>query len=101
MSDSATPWTVALQAPLSMGFSRQESWGGVPCPPPGIRSGSPALQAEPLLSEPPGTWEKDNETARAPCVSFGLTWEAGRKLRNASGSHHPSSLKHRDLIIRL
>ena len=31
----ATPWTVALQAPLSVGFSRQEYWGGLPCPPPG------------------------------------------------------------------
>ena len=30
-----TPWTVALQAPLSMGFSRQEYWGGLPCPPAG------------------------------------------------------------------
>jgi len=30
-----TLWTVALQAPLSMGFSRQESWSGLPCPPPG------------------------------------------------------------------
>ena len=35
MSDSATPWTVACQAPLSMGFSRQECWSGLPCPPPG------------------------------------------------------------------
>ena len=31
----ATPWTVALQAPLSMGFSRQEYWSGLPFPPPG------------------------------------------------------------------
>ena len=31
----ATPWTVDLQAPLSMGFSRQECWSGLPCPPPG------------------------------------------------------------------
>ena len=31
----ATPWTVARQAPLSMGFSRQEYWRGLPCPPPG------------------------------------------------------------------
>ena len=31
----ATPWTVALQAPLPMGFSRQEYWNGLPCPPPG------------------------------------------------------------------
>ena len=29
-----TPWTVALQAPLSMGVSRQEYWSGLPCPPP-------------------------------------------------------------------
>ena len=35
MSDSATLCTVALQAPLSMGFSRQEHWSGLPCPPPG------------------------------------------------------------------
>ena len=31
----ATPWTVAHQAPLSMGLSRQEYWSGLPCPPPG------------------------------------------------------------------
>ena len=30
-----TPWTVAHQAPLSMGFSRQDYWSGLPCPPPG------------------------------------------------------------------
>ena len=36
MSDSATPWTVGRQAPLSMGFSRQEYWSGLPCLPPGI-----------------------------------------------------------------
>ena len=31
----ATLWTVACQGPLSMGFSRQEYWSGLPCPPPG------------------------------------------------------------------
>ena len=31
----ATPWTVVCQAPLSMGFSRQEYWSGLLCPPPG------------------------------------------------------------------
>ena len=31
----ATPWAVARQAPLSMGFARQEYWRGLPCPPPG------------------------------------------------------------------
>ena len=33
--DSVYLWTVAHQAPLSMGFSRQEDWNGLPCPPPG------------------------------------------------------------------
>ena len=51
-----TPWTVAHQAPQSMGFSRQEYWSGFPCPPPrylphpGIKPGSPALQADTLPS---------------------------------------------------
>ena len=35
MSGYATPWTVALEAPLSMGFSRREHWRGLPCPLPG------------------------------------------------------------------
>ena len=54
-----TPSTVACQAPLSMEFSRQEYWSGLPCPSPGdlsnpeIKSGSPALQADSLPSEPP------------------------------------------------
>ena len=34
----ATPWTAARQSPLSMGFSRQEYWSGLPCPPPGESS---------------------------------------------------------------
>ena len=54
----AIPWTVACQAPLSMEFSRQEQWSGLPCPSPGdlpnpgIDLGSSALQANSLLSEP-------------------------------------------------
>ena len=60
MSDSAIPWTVANQAPLSMEISRQEYWSELPCPPPGdppdpgIKPWSPALQADSLLSEPSG-----------------------------------------------
>ena len=56
----ATPWIVAYQAPLSMGFSRQEYWSGLPfpssgdLPDPGIEPWSPALQADALTSEPPG-----------------------------------------------
>ena len=51
---------VAYQAPLSMGFSRQECWSGLPLPSPGdlpnpgIEPGSPAMQADALPSEPPG-----------------------------------------------
>ena len=56
----ATPWTVAHRAPLSMGFSSQEYWSGLPfpspgdLPDPGIKPRSPALQADSLPSEPPG-----------------------------------------------
>ena len=35
VSSSATPWTLARQVPFSWGFSRQEYWSGLPCPPPG------------------------------------------------------------------
>ena len=58
MSDSfATPWTVACQAPLSLGFPRQEYWGGLPfpspedLPDPGIEPKSPTLQADSLPTE--------------------------------------------------
>ena len=56
----ATSWTVACQAPLSMGFSRQEYWSGLPfpspgdLPDPGIEPRSPTFQADALPSEPPG-----------------------------------------------
>ena len=56
-----TPWTVAHQAPLSMGFSRQEYWSGLPFPSlgklldPGIEPGPPTSQADSLPSEP---WRK-------------------------------------------
>ena len=52
MSDSAIPWTVAHQAPLSTGFPRQEYWSGLPFPSPGdlpnsgIKAASPVLQAD-------------------------------------------------------
>ena len=51
---------LAYQAPLSMGFSRQEYWSGLPfpspgaLPDPGIKPGSPGLPADALPSEPPG-----------------------------------------------
>ena len=45
----ATLWTVAGQAPLSMGFSRQEYWSGLPCPPPGDLP-NPGIQPASLMS---------------------------------------------------
>ena len=56
----ATSWTVALQAPLSMGFPRQEYWRGLPfstpgdLPDPGIKSASPALAGSLFTTVPPG-----------------------------------------------
>ena len=55
-----TPWSVALQAPLSVGFSRQEYWSGLSFPSPGdfpdpgFVPGFPALQADCLQAEPQG-----------------------------------------------
>ena len=59
-NSSGTPWTVAHQAPLSMGFSRQEYWSGLPCPPPedfpkpGIEPTSPELAGGFFTTEPRG-----------------------------------------------
>ena len=56
----ATTWTTGHQAPLSMGFSRQEYWSEFPCPPPGdlpdpgVEPRSPPLQMDSLTTEPPG-----------------------------------------------
>ena len=72
VSDSLpSPWTVASQAPPSMGFSRQEYRSGLPFPSPrdlpnpGIEPGSPTFQADALTSEPPGkpfTKQEKNST---------------------------------------
>ena len=70
----ATPWTVACQVPPSMGFSKQEYWSGLPFPSPGdlsnpgFKHGSPALQADSLLSElPGGTYSQTHILAEACC----------------------------------
>ena len=60
----ATPWTVAHQALLSMGFSRQEYWSGLPfpspgdLPDPGMEPRSPGLWADALTSESPGKMKR-------------------------------------------
>ena len=75
----AIPWTVAYQAPPSMGFSRQECWSGLPFPSPGdlsnpgVEPRSPALQADALPSEPPGN---------------GITQQAYHQKNPVSICHH-------------
>ena len=104
----ATPWTVAYHAPPSMGFSRQEYWSGLPfpspedVPDPGIEPGSPALQADALLSEAQGkssfpylankatnVWPQDMITGNHGC-KVTSTEEVLGKCQLASGPryHH-------------
>ena len=65
-----TPWTVAHRAPLSIGFSRQEYWSGLPFPPPwdlpdpGIKPASPALAARFFTTELPGNHLLSLENAK-------------------------------------
>ena len=61
----ATPWTVAHQAPLSMGFSRQEYWSGLLCPPPGDL---PNLGIKPKFPMSPAS--------AGGFFTTGATWEA-------------------------
>ena len=89
MSDSATPWTTAHQAPLSMRFSRQEYWNGLPFPSPGVlpnpglESRSPALQADSSPSDLPRNpsllggvkmsgplWSFPTSLCSSPCEHF-------------------------------
>ena len=70
----ATPWTVAHQAPLSVEFSRQESWSGLPflspgdLPKPAIKPGSPPLQADSLPSELPGKPKMQVPNSQIQCT---------------------------------
>ena len=70
-----TPWTVDCLSPLSMGFSQQEYWNGLSCPPPEdlpnpeIKPRSPTLQPDSLASEPPG---KPKNTGVGPIPSSGF-----------------------------
>ena len=76
----ATPRAVAHQAPPSMGFSRQEYCSGLPfpspgdLPDPGIEPRSPALQADALISEPPGKPCKDYD--------YSLKWSNRQEIKH-------------------
>ena len=87
----ATPWTIALQAPLSMGLSRQEYWSGLPFPPPrdlpnpGIKSTSPALAGGFFTTKPP---RKPRSFHRSPLLQG--HFYAAPSQRRAQGVHsHP------------
>ena len=89
----ATSWTVAYQAPPSVGFSRQEYWSGLPFPSPGdlpnpgIEPGSPALQADALPSEPPGKFRcKSPEAERRSAKKVQCT------LNKKKGGHFRGDL---------
>ena len=87
----ATPWTVACQAALSVGFSRQEYWSGLPFPPtgdlpdPGIEPRFPALQSDSIPCEPPGKRKESTKhlCAEAPgseeCLDLILSSKCGPK----------------------
>ena len=97
--DSVTPWTIARQVPLSMGFSRQY-WSGLPFPPPGnvpnpgIEPGSFALQADCLLAELP---EK-------PQLAFDLMYQMDSQsklvTRNKEG-HYEVKVNHKEDITNV
>ena len=87
-----TPWTVACQAPLSMEFSRQEYWSGLPLPSPeefpnpGTEPRSPTLQADSLLYEPLGK-EREIESESRSVISDSLQPHGLHSLWNSSGQN--------------
>ena len=84
----ATPWTVARQAPLSVGFSRQEYWSWLPFPSPGdlpdtgIKPRSPTLQAESLPFEPLGAPVKPWRQAENSGTGVGVMTKCPCHVRN-------------------
>ena len=95
MSDSLQPpWTVPLQAPLSMEFARQEDWSGLPFPSPGylsdpgIEPTSPALAGEFFTIEPPG---KPPTPSR--CIEFSIFLATSRPLFSSPQLKAPYHLK--------
>ena len=86
LSDFLTLWTAACQPPLSLEFSRQECWSGLPLPSPGdlpdpgIEPGSPTLQADSSLSEPPGKPKNTGVGSLSLLQGIFLTQESNRGL---------------------
>ena len=93
----ATPWTVAQQAPLSMRFSRQEYRSGLPfpfpgdLPDPGVKPGSPALQAVSFPTELQWVAGGLHKWSRAPTEGCGQTKGTGAPWRSRREWQVPSS----------
>ena len=87
LSDSATSWTVAWQASLSIGFSRQEYWSGLAFPSPGdlpnpgIKSRSPVLQKDSLPAEPQGKPKNTGVGSLSLLQQIFLTWKSNQDLQ--------------------
>ena len=114
---SVTPGTAAHQAPLSMGFSREEYWSGVPFPPPGAfptwelnlhLSTSSALAAGSLPQAPPGKpWVTQSTSCpvatpvgmtglvSGPCALMGTYWDPSSQARREEENAGPSGIGQR------
>ena len=94
-----TPWTIAYQAPPSMGFSRQEYWRGLSfpspgdLPDPGIEPRSPAFQADALTSEPPGKPIMRNSGLDETQTGMKIAWRNSSNLRYTGASLVAQRLK--------
>ena len=109
----ATLWTLAHQAPLSMGFSKKECWSGLPCPPP---DGFPEWRIEPASLTSPAlagrlfttsvTWEAPNSLHLSPKENQQdrLMWLNISRIKNHWGDFTGGNLSHdwvgRDFVIR-
>ena len=106
----ATPWTVAYQAPPSMGFSRQECWSELPfpspedLPDPGIEPGCPTLQADSLSSEPPGKLVLGKKTALVSKGALGSRHKNGKStlqlLRTEQQTEERAPLQYSQLLFK-
>ena len=92
-----TLWTVAPQAPLSMGFSRQEYWNGLPCPPPGHLS-NPGIKS---VSLPPHTLAGRLLTTNATWEALDSAYRLNKQGNNIQHCHTPFPVLSQSVVPRL
>ena len=91
-----TLWTVTRQAPLSMGFSRQEYWSGLPCPPPGDLP-NPGIKPRSLRS-PALAGRRFTTSAIGEAQQGNPTQQLKRRTADAYNNLGPVSVGHRDVL---